>query len=377
MGPERRGFGFKKLVGHDARPSSGLPSICPRGRQSRRPAPRPSPGPPRAPIGPEAAAEPTFAEEVTPPPTAIPPLVITGYVDVGFAKAQGDGTSFPDSCAPARRRAPPTTTSTRSRPRSTRAARWRRPRRRPGTTIVNGFLPRCAGIGGKPRSSQYGGRRSCATRRPSCRCMVFTRLQLVPRLYGPSAMPDQREFPAGEYTRLFSSRRSAASPRSRTRSSRSASASSTRCSGSSTSTTRPTSGSASRRRSIARYTTGQSIGVKVFYRVSDIPSVVGGQPQRRRHQQRDLRRGAAGPVAQPDRRAGRVGAARLRAEPGAGLLKLGASAAYGPRNDQSDRDSRTDALRVRRAGVPPRPLAGLGEYVARRTRRRRSGTTSS
>src|SRR5260221_8666919 len=30
----------------------------------------------------------------TPPAGATPPLQINGYIDVGFAKAQGDGTSF-------------------------------------------------------------------------------------------------------------------------------------------------------------------------------------------------------------------------------------------------------------------------------------------
>ena len=65
---------------------------------------------------------------------------------------------------------------------------------------------------------------------------------------------------------------------------------------------------------IARYTTGQSIGAKLFYRLQHRAALVGAEPERRRHQQRQLRRGAAAARRQPDRRAGRVGAPRLRAE---------------------------------------------------------------
>ena len=44
---------------------------------------------------------------------------------------------------------------------------------------------------------------------------------------------------------------------------------------------------------IARYTTGQSIGAKLFYRLQIAPICVGAEPERRGHQQRQLRRGAA------------------------------------------------------------------------------------
>ena len=72
-------------------------------------------------------------------------VMVTGYVDVGFAKAQGNGTSYPpgDNFA-----SPPTTASTRSRPPSTRAATSRPPT--PSGRFVNGFLPRSVGIGGHP-----------------------------------------------------------------------------------------------------------------------------------------------------------------------------------------------------------------------------------
>ena len=42
---------------------------------------------------------------------------------------------------------------------------------------------------------------------------------------------------------------------------------------------------------IARYTTGQSIGAKLFYRIQIAPICVGAEPERRGHQQRQLRRG--------------------------------------------------------------------------------------
>ena len=59
------------------------------------------------------------AEAPTGPGPAAPAkgVMVTGYIDVGFAKAQGNGTSF----RPAIFASPPTTASTRSRPPSTRA----------------------------------------------------------------------------------------------------------------------------------------------------------------------------------------------------------------------------------------------------------------
>jgi hypothetical protein len=77
-----------------AAPAGGAPGIPPAPPLNLA-APPPANEPP-----PPAEAEP--AEEVTPPPPSnTSPLVITGYVDVGFAKAQGDGTSFPASYATA------------------------------------------------------------------------------------------------------------------------------------------------------------------------------------------------------------------------------------------------------------------------------------
>ena len=104
MGPERSGVCFTiggwlstlliisvLPASAHAAPVSGAPGTAP-----APPLNLAAPPPPNEP--PPAEAEP--AEEVTPPPPSnASPLVITGYVDVGFAKAQGDGTSFPASYA--------------------------------------------------------------------------------------------------------------------------------------------------------------------------------------------------------------------------------------------------------------------------------------
>jgi hypothetical protein len=104
-----------------------------------------------------------------------PRLEINGYVDVGFADAQGDGTSFAagdtrlpadygvDAFAPA--------VNTRGDVASTDA----------GGRFTNGFLPRSVGIGGRPSfllntvstDLRYGG--------ATTPVMVFSRLQLLPR----------------------------------------------------------------------------------------------------------------------------------------------------------------------------------------------------
>ena len=56
---------------------------------------------------------------------------------------------------------------------------------------------------------------------------------------------------------------------------------------------------------IARYTTGQSIGAKLFYRLQIAPLWSALSLNVAGHQQRQLRRGAAAARRQPDRRAGR------------------------------------------------------------------------
>jgi hypothetical protein len=96
------------------------------------------------PSEPEAAAEDTASYNAAPAAVVVSPVQVNGYIDVGFAKAQGDGTSF----APGDRRLPadygvdPFATAVNSRGdvASTDA----------GGRFVNGFLPYSVGIGGHP-----------------------------------------------------------------------------------------------------------------------------------------------------------------------------------------------------------------------------------
>ena len=75
--------------------------------------------------------------------------MITGYVDVGFAKAQGNGTSFPASYATAPPRGPADYYVDTFAPAVNSRGEAASVAAPPGTTIA-GFLPRSAGIGGKP-----------------------------------------------------------------------------------------------------------------------------------------------------------------------------------------------------------------------------------
>src|SRR6185437_3807274 len=77
----------------------------------------------------------------------------------------------------------------------------------PGTTI-GGFLPRTAAIGGKPSFLINTADVDLRYTAPELPIMIFTRLQVLPRLYDTIPMtkpatPDTSEgMPAGEYTRL-------------------------------------------------------------------------------------------------------------------------------------------------------------------------------
>jgi hypothetical protein len=76
----------------------------------------------------------------------------------------------------------------------------------PGTTI-GGFLPRTAGIGGKPSFLINTADVDLRYTSPELPIMIFTRLQVLPRLYDAAPTPPtpntSEGFPAGEYTRLF------------------------------------------------------------------------------------------------------------------------------------------------------------------------------
>jgi hypothetical protein len=127
----------------------------------------------------------------TPPAgTAMPGqgLNLNGYVDVGFAKAGGDGTSFApgddrvpadygvDAFAPA--------VNSRGDVASTDA----------GTRFVNGFLPRSMGLGGRASFLLNTVNLDARYQSSGAPVLIFTRLQLLPRLSAVGA---------GDATRLF------------------------------------------------------------------------------------------------------------------------------------------------------------------------------
>ena len=120
------------------------------------------------------------------------PLVVTGYIDVGFADAQGDGTSFhpADARAPLDYGVDPFAPAVNSRGDVASTA--------PGqdalgnARFVNGFLPRSVGIGGTPSFLLNTANVDLRYTSSELPVMVFTRMHLLPRLDGD-----------GETTRLL------------------------------------------------------------------------------------------------------------------------------------------------------------------------------
>lgn len=276
---------------------------------------------------------------------AVSPLRFTGYVDVGFARAQGDGTSFPrgdtrfpadygvDTFAPmVNSRGDVASTDARGR-------------------LTNGFLPRSVGIAGNP-SFLVNTVDADVRYQPVLPLLLFGRVQLLPR-FGAADGESTRVLVEQAFARVapFSSQEL------------------TIAAGKMDSVfgIEYLENEANLRTGItpsliARYTTGQSLGAKVFYRFQ-IPALWtaislnaaatnGGtfvetlQPQ------------SASLTGTP------VGSARLGLElnfPRV-LVKLGGSAMYGPRNDQHDRD-----VHQRAFGADARfivgPLSLAGEWV--------------
>ncbi len=147
--------------------------------------------PARAQVAPaDDAAEPINDSAGYTPPAegagAPSPLTINGYVDIGFAKAQGNGTSFApgDQRVPADYGVDPFATAVNSRGdvASTDA----------GGRFVNGFLPRSAGTGGNASFLLNTLDVDLKYTAPAAPLMVFSRVQLLPRFTG-----------AGDDTRVF------------------------------------------------------------------------------------------------------------------------------------------------------------------------------
>jgi hypothetical protein len=266
------------------------------------------------------------------------PVVLGGYVDVGYANAQGNGTSFPpgDTRLPADYGVDPFATAVNSRGdvASTDS----------NGLFTNGFLPRSMGIGGRGSFLLNAGVFDLKYTAPGAPLMVFTRLAVLPRFteagdvtrvlleqaFGRIVPLDSVELAVsvGKFDSVFgieyldnqSNIRTGVTPSL-----------------------------------IARYTTGQSVGAKVFYRLQLAPlwSAI------------SLNAAATNSgtfveaLQTPDisLTGTPVGSARLGYELNLPTfqLKLGASGMYGPRNDQDDWGAIQRALgldlRVAVAGV--------------------------
>jgi hypothetical protein len=249
------------------------------------------------------------------------PLSINGYIDVGFAKAQGDGTSFApndptiqsipadygvDTFAPA--------VNSRGDVASTN----------PNGRFVNGFLPRSAGIGGNASFLLNTLDLDLKYVSPSAPLMVFSRVQFLPRFtgngdetrvyveqaFGRLVPFESQEFAlaAGKFDSVFGIEYLENQANIRTGVTPSL---------------------------VARYTTGQSIGAKLFYRIQIQPlqSAVSLNVSATNSGNfvESLQPPDASLTGEP------VGAGRLGYELNTARIqvKLGASGLVGPRNDQA------------------------------------------
>ena len=277
----------------------------------------------------------------TPPPegpAAAPSVVLGGYVDVGFANAQGDGTSFPpgDTRLPADYGVDTFAPAVNSRGDVASIAS--------GGRFTNGFLPHTVNIGGRPSFLINTVAADLKYTPPSTPLMIFTRVLALPR-FGPSGDATRviveqafgRVVPfdalelalaVGKFDSVFGIEYLDNEANIRTGITPSL---------------------------IARYTTGQSVGAKLFYRLQLAPlwsalSI-------------NLAATNSGTFVDalqtPDisLTGVPVGSVRLGYELNLRRVqvKLGASGMYGVRNDQSDRGARQQAvggdLRVALFGV--------------------------
>jgi hypothetical protein len=309
------------------------------------------PAPPAPAVGPPAPAAAVEDDEVTsendstgytPPPegpAAAPSVVVGGYVDVGFANAQGDGTSFPpgDTRLPADYGVDTFATAVNSRGDVASIAS--------GGRFTNGFLPHTVNIGGRPSFLINTVAADLKYTPPSAPLMIFTRVLALPRFapvegdatrviveqaFGRVVPFDALELAlaVGKFDSVFGIEYLDNEANIRTGITPSL---------------------------IARYTTGQSVGAKLFYRLQLAPlwsalSV-------------NLAATNSGTFVDalqtPDisLTGVPVGSVRLGYELNLRRVqvKLGASGMYGVRNDQSDRGARQQAvggdLRVALFGV--------------------------
>jgi hypothetical protein len=271
----------------------------------------------------EDAADENDSAGYTPPadgPGAPPAVVLGGYVDVGFARAQGDGTSFSPSDVrlPVDYGVDPFAPAVNSRGDVASTEH--------GDRLVNGFLPRSAGIGGRPSFLLNVVAVDLKYAPPATPLTIFTRVLALPRFspqgdvsrvlveqaFGRLVPFDALELALAvgkfdsvvgvEYLDNESNIRTGITPSL-----------------------------------IARYTTGQSLGAKLFYRLQLAPlwSALSLNVAATNHGSfvESLQTADASLTGQP------VASGRLGYELNLPRvqLKLGVSGVYGPRNDQSDR----------------------------------------
>lgn len=267
------------------------------------------------------------ADGYTPPADSQPPLHVSGYVDLGWARAQGNGTSFApgdtrlpadygvDTFAPA--------VNSRGDVASTDS----------GGRFTNGFLPRSVGIGGHPSFLLNTVDVDLRYTPSAAPVMLFTRFQILPRF--SSSGESTRVLAEQAFARIipFASQELAL----------------TLGKSDSVFGIEYLENEANLRTGItpsliARYTTGQGLGAKVFYRVQipalwtavsvNVAATNGGtltetlQPQE------------ASLTGTPSF-SGRFG---IEVNLPSLEVKLGVSALDGPRNDQSQPGVRQKAL---------------------------------
>jgi hypothetical protein len=269
---------------------------------------------------------------------APPALSINGYVDVGYANAQGNGSSFPpgDTRIPADYGVDPFAPAVNSRGdvASTDSA----------GVFTNGFLPRSVGIGGRPSFLINTVAVDLKYTAPSAPLMFFTRIVTLPRFAGMGDVTraiveqafgrltpiDSQELAlfAGKFDSVFGIEYLDNQANIRTGITPSL---------------------------IARYTTGQSVGAKLFYRLQlaplwsalslNVAATNSGTFIEALQTPNISLTGAP------------VGSGRLGYELNLQRVqvKLGVSGMYGPRNDQHDRSALQRAygadLRVALFGV--------------------------
>jgi hypothetical protein len=297
--------------------------------QAETPRPLPAAPPPAPEPAPSEVQSENDPQGYTPPPEggASSSVTINGYVDVGWANAQGDGTSFApgdtrlpadygvDTFAPA--------VNSRGDVASTDSH----------GLFTNGFLPHTVGIGGRPSFLINTVLADLKYTSPSAPVTIFTRLVVLPRFsavgdatrvfaeqaFGRVVPFDSVELAlaVGKFDSVFGIEYLDNQANIRTGITPSL---------------------------IARYTTGQSVGAKLFYRLQLAPlwSAL------------SLNIAATNSgtfvdaLQTPDisLTGVPVGSARLGYElnlPSV-QVKLGASGMYGVRNDQSDREARQQAV---------------------------------